>query len=74
MHIWTVILAYHHSGIISAIITALLPVFAEIFWLLSICFSTGTLFNIYSLAVMCFVAASYILRKLKPIDVHVGAW
>jgi len=74
LHTWTVILAFNHKGLRSAIVTSLLPVLSELFWLFAHGSYVGTFFNLYSYGVIGAVGLLYVLNRLKPIDVHAGHW
>lgn len=55
LHVWTVVIAFLASGLVGAVITVVLPVLAQIFWFIAVWRGTGTLWNTYCVAVLCYV-------------------
>ncbi len=54
IHIWTIIIAFSHKGLLATIITACLPVIAEIYWFIKLWNSTGTLINPYCITLLAY--------------------
>lgn len=52
LHLWTVGVAYNFSGIIGAIVSFCLPVFAQIFWFIWVWVKISNLFNPFCMAVL----------------------
>jgi hypothetical protein len=55
IHVWTVVIAFMSGGLVSAVITLLLPVLSQIYWGFVIFSATGTIFNTYCLALVAYV-------------------
>ncbi len=54
IHIWTVFVALIEGGIIPAVASLIMPLFAEVYWFFAISSTTGTVLNPYSTAVLFF--------------------
>ena len=54
IHIWTIIIAYAFGGLLAAIITLVVPVFAQIYWMIRTWVYVGTFFNLYCLAIAAY--------------------
>jgi len=54
IHVWTIVIAYHISGLISACITVVFPVFAQIYWFIEVGRNVG-FGSIYCLAIITYV-------------------
>lgn len=57
IHLLTSIIAYGESGLIGAVVTFCLPVFAELFWTVRISMIRGTILNAYTGWIGMYVAA-----------------
>lgn len=55
LHVWTIIIAFLTKGLLAAIISAALPVLAQIYWGIKIWSVSGTFFNPYCLAISVYV-------------------
>jgi len=55
IHLWTIIISLAEKGIIAALISLVLPVVAEIYWVFASCKMTGTWFNTYTIAIISYV-------------------
>lgn len=56
IYIWTIVIAYQALGIVGAILSAVFPFFAQLFWVIKIWTDTGTPLNSY-----CFIVIGYSL-------------
>ena len=54
IYFYTIYIAYVSSGIIAAIISAAMPVFANVYWMYEITMDTGDLMNNYNLVHVIF--------------------
>jgi hypothetical protein len=52
IYIWTIDIAYRSAGILGAVLSVFLPVFAQIFWGVKFWMDTGTIFNPYCMVVI----------------------
>jgi hypothetical protein len=56
IHVFTVIIAYKISGLFAAIVSAGLPVLAQIYWVYKIWSTSGVFFNLYTIAIIAYLA------------------
>ena len=67
IYFYTIYIAYVSAGIIAAIISAAIPVFANVYWMYEITMDTGDLMNNYNLVHVIFgiyLAIFYIISIL----------
>lgn len=57
IHLWTFFVALIEGGIISAVASLVMPIFAEVYWFFAIWSTTGTVLNPYSTIVLIFLLA-----------------
>jgi hypothetical protein len=55
IHVVTIIIAFKASGLFAAIISAGLPVLAQIYWLYKIWSVSGIFFNIFTIAIIVYL-------------------
>lgn len=55
IHVLTIVIAFLSGGIISATLSLILPVLAQLYWGFRIWSATGTFFNLYCLALAGYV-------------------
>jgi hypothetical protein len=76
-HIYTVVVAYHVSGLVAATFTAIWPPFTEVYWVIRYRFVAGSTVNSYSVwfLMLLFVgiahlACKYARRLFSEADRH----
>lgn len=69
IYVWTIAIAFVRAGIISAILTALLPVASQIYWILRLWRTSGIFLNVFT--VTCLIYAG--LWVVPYVLVLVGA-
>src|SRR5258708_26687743 len=52
IHLYTTYVAYQTSGVLAALLTFGMPPLSELYWLVSIWYATGALFNLYTLRIL----------------------
>ena len=57
IHVWTILIAFSTGGLISAGITLIIPVVAQIYWFIAVWSATGTIVNPYCLAILGYIVA-----------------
>lgn len=55
IHLYTVYIAYKVSGLLSAIVTLVLPVLAEMFWIVKILLNTGYFWSYLTIACAIYI-------------------
>jgi len=55
IHVITIIIAFKASGLLSAIISACVPVLAQIYWLYKIWSFSGVFFNWYTIMIIAYL-------------------
>ncbi len=55
IHIWTIVIAFTTSGLVSAVISLMLPVVAQIYWFIKVWSIAETVLNQYCLAILVYV-------------------
>lgn len=55
IHVWTIIIAYMSGGIISAVVTAIMPIISQIYWVFRSINLSGVILNKYSFTVFSYV-------------------
>ncbi len=55
IHVWTIIIAYSVSGLVSAILALIFPVLAELYWFFRVCAMTGTVLNLYCISLLAYL-------------------
>ncbi len=61
IYVWTIVIAFDVSGIISAVISVLTPVVAQMFWFVKVWGITGTPLNWYCLAIFAYIICWVVL-------------
>ena len=62
IYIWTLVIAYQSLGIVGAVLSAVLPFFAQIFWCIKFWSDTGTIFNLYCIVVISYTVITMVMR------------
>lgn len=62
IYIWTIFIAYQSLGIIGAVLSAVLPFFAQIFWCIKFWSDTGTILNPYCLIFISYTVIATVMR------------
>ena len=55
IHVWTIVIAFETSGLVTAIFSAALPVLAQLYWGVLISIATGTFANVYCVTLVAYV-------------------
>ena len=64
IYVWTIAIAYVRGGIIAAILTALLPVASQIWWIIHLWSTSGIFLNVFTATCLIYVvlwAVPYVL-------------
>jgi hypothetical protein len=73
-HIWTIFIAYNFGGKRPALLTALLPLISELYWLVFLSIKDTTFFIWYFLIMLTLIWVAQQLGKLKAIDITSSYW
>lgn len=55
IHIYTIVIAYYFGGKFPALVSLFFPAVAQIYWFIRVWMITGTVINLYCLAIIGFV-------------------
>jgi|LSQX01.2.fsa_nt_gb hypothetical protein len=55
IYLWTILIAFHWSGFLSAFLTFILPVVGQLFWAWKIISTTGVFWNLYTIALVAYI-------------------
>ena len=55
LHIWTIIIAYETKGLFSAIISGMIPIGSQIYWIIYIYKVDGNILNLFTLLCVLWV-------------------
>lgn len=62
IYIWTIVIAYEALGIVGAVLSAVFPFFAQVFWVAKIWTDTGSPLNPYCLIVIGYSVIATLAR------------
>ncbi len=62
IYIWTIVIAYQALGVVGAVLSAVFPFFAQIFWVIKIWTDTGSPVNPYCLIVIGYSVIATLAR------------
>lgn len=61
LHVWTIVIAFLSAGLFEAVITLICPVISQIYWFVKAWQITGTVLNLYCLAILAYIGCCVIL-------------
>ena len=67
LHIWTVLFAYAKNGFVGAVLTAILPIASQIYWLIVLFFESSPLFLAFLFALVSYVVFICLSKMLTPV-------
>ena len=70
LHIWTIRIAYETGGFCAALVTGLLPLFSQVYWLVDIWTADGVFWNLYAIVLACLV----LVAALSGMFVFLASW